>query len=370
LANQSAIRLSFVLCKSTGEPIGEMIRAALRRVERRRNIPTVATVALRLEDPQAVQVQPGLSRLKVYRTPSAGELALNPSASKQLVFYGSLPADGVAEDTDSGLMTLSFMDPRWVLKSRYLIAATSFTATDQATILRTIIATQNTRQALWFTTSGTTGTLRDRNYDAGKNVADLIDEMTKVQSGVDLDFTPLDGYTSSGTRNMGNVFFTSQQGIDRPGAVLFYLMQQGGSSGGGNINKVVSSYAPIFNSSTQQGTDPSGVANTQRYTAATGYDLLETYETASDAFTSAVLLEKAQGVVFENDSPRRIIEVGEATWHAPVPWVDYDLGDTLRLTVKRGSLQIISQVMKVDGYDAIADQEGNVRGNPILTSLP
>ncbi len=370
MANLSAYRVTFALCKPTGEPISEGFRAASRRIERRRNVPTVAKIALKLEDPIAAQIQPGLSRLKVYRSATAAELALNPSASKSLIFYGSLPAEGVEEDTDNGLMTLSFQDPRWVLFRRFLTAPAAFAATDQATILASLIATQNTRQALWFTTSGTTGVLRDRNFDAGANVGQLVDDMTKVTSGLDLDFQPLDGYTISGSRSMGNVLFMTRQGTDRP-SVIFLYHQVPGGQGGGNITKLKSTYAPITNMATQQGTDPTGVANTQTYPsspASGAFDLLETYETASDAFTSAALLEKAQGTVVENYSLRRVVEVGQATWDAPLPFSDYDLGDTVRLTAKRGSLQIANASLRVDGYDLIADQEGNVLGNPILVA--
>lgn len=322
---------------------------------------------MQLEDAFSSAIAPGLSRLKVYRSASPGELALNPAAPKVLVWYGSLPAENVSCDTDSGMLTATFVDPRWVLKNRFLTAPASFSATDQATILTSIVNTQNTRQQTWLTPAGTTGVLRDRNYDAGKNVSDLIDEMTKVTSGCDVDVFPSDGYTTAGTRAMGTLSFLARQGSDKP-SVIFFYQQTAGSSGGGNITGIKRSYAPILNSSTQQGTAPDGTAASQTFTLATGYDLLETFDTASDAFVAATLLEKASGVVAENATLRSIWDVGDATWDAPLPFVDYDLGDTVRLRVKRGSMVANNVAVKVDGYDIDVDQEGNIRSKPILVS--
>jgi hypothetical protein len=364
LANLSTYKLSFVLAKSTGEPIGEAIRAATRTLQRRLNTPGVATVQLQLEDAMAAQILPGQSRLKIYRTPTAAELALNPAAPKVLLWYGSLPADGVTEETDSGLMTMAFQDPRWVLRQRFLAAPAAFTAQDQGLgILGSIITTQNTRQQTWLTPGGTTGILRDRTYDAGKNVADLIDEMTKVISGCDVDVVPADGYTTAGTRAMGSMNFYARQGTDRP-TVLFYYQTRGG----GNISGVKSTYAPILTSSTQQGTASDGTATAQTFTTATAYDLLEKYDTASDASVAATLLDKASGVVYENSSLRRIVDIGNPTWEAPLPFADYDLGDTVRLTAKRGTLSLDRASMRVMGYDLAADQEGNVSSRPILVA--
>lgn len=363
MANLSAYKLSFVLTKPTGEPIGEAIRAASRTLQRRLNTPGVATVQLQLEDAMALQIQPGQSRLRIYRSATASELALNPAAPKVLLWYGSLPAEGVTEETDSGLMTLAFQDPRWVLRQRFLTAPAAFTATDQGSILGSIVTTQNSRQQTWLTPGGTTGILRDRTYDGGKNVADLVDEMTKVISGCDVDVVPADGYTTSGTRAMGSMNFYARQGTDRPTVLFFYT-----SRGGGNITGVKSSYAPILTSSTQQGTASDGTSTAQTFTTATAYDLLEQYDTASDASTAATLLDKASGVVAENASLRRIVDIGDPTWEAPQPYSDYDLGDTVRVTARRGTLALDRVSMRVMGYDLAADQEGNVTSRPILVA--
>lgn len=369
MANPSTYRLSFVLCKSTGEPVGESTKATGRKLSRRRNTPGTATILWPLEDAFAGAVVPGLSRLKIYRSASPGELALNPAAAKVLVWYGSLPAENTIEDTDNGFLTATFVDPRWVLKGRFLAAPASFAATDQATILASIVATQNARQQIWLTTAGSTGILRDRNYDAGKNVSDLIDEMTKVTNGCDVDVFPSDGYAAAGTRAMGALSFLSRQGSDKP-SVIFRYQQVVGSQGGGNITGVKRSFAPIVNTSTQVGTAADGTSSTQTVSLPGVFDLLEEYQTSSDATITASLLEAAAGVVAENASLRSIWTIGAGTWDAPLPFVDFDLGDTVRLRVQRGSMIANNITVKVDGYDLVVDQEGNARTTPILVGAP
>jgi hypothetical protein len=369
VANPSAYKLSFVLCSYTGEPIGEVLGASQRKLSRRRNTPGVATIQLQLHDAQALLVQPGLSRLKIYRSATPAELALNPAAAKQLVWYGSLPAENVEEDTDNGTLTAIFWDPRWVLLNRFLQSPASFAATDQGSIVWQVVNTQNLRQDTWLRQgSTTTGIVRDRTYDAGKNVAALIDDMTKVTSGLDLDVVPIDGYTTFSDRRMGTLNTYARQGTDKPNTLLYIMRERGGSGGGGNIMGLKRTYAPLLNSSTQQGTDPDGVASAQTYAIATGFDLLETYDTASDAFTATGLLEKAAGVVSENVALRQILTIGSTTWEAPLPFADYDLGDTIRLSARVGRVVLDRVSMRVDGYDVEADQEGNIKATPILVA--
>lgn len=375
LANPSTYRLSYVLCNSTGQPAsGELITAQQRTLSRRLNAPGVATVQIRMEDPQALSISPGLSRIKIYRSATPSELALNPAASKVLVFYGSLPVDGVSEDTNSGLLTAAFQDPRWVLRDRYIGYSSAIYSQyligqtmDYGNIAAALINTENAKQAFWLTPSGTTGITASMSWKAGLSIASCLDELTKITGGPDFDVTPLDGWTIGNTRQMGTFTTYRSEGQDRPQA-LFYLQQQVGSSGGnGNITGVRSTYPPIYTASTAQVTDSLGVVQQQTYQLpSNNYDLLEIYETPDHTYTASALLGKAQGVVAENSSPRRMVEVTGATWDAPLPLVDYDLGDTVRLTVKRGTISLDRAVYRVMGYDLVADQEGNVNAMPLL----
>ena len=168
---------------------------------------------------------------------------------------------------------------------------------------------------------------------------------------------------------MGTLSFLARQGSDKP-SVTFYYQQVVGTSGGGNITGVKRSYAPIINTSTQVGTAADGTSSAQTFSSPGVFDLLEEYQTSSDATIAASLLEAAAGVVAENASLRSIWSVGAGTWDAPLPFVDFDLGDTVRLNVRRGPMIANSLVVKVDGYDLVVDQEGNVKSTPILTSVP
>ncbi len=56
-----------------------------------------ASLSLNLADRLSPYLIPGGCRLKVYRSPSAAQLAANAAATSTLVFYGLLPVTNVVE---------------------------------------------------------------------------------------------------------------------------------------------------------------------------------------------------------------------------------------------------------------------------------
>ena len=136
---------SFVVCKSTGEPVGEALSASARVITRALNAPTTATLTLRLGDSLAGYMVPGTGRLKVYRSATVAEIAANPAATRQLLFYGSLPAEGLTMDAGADTVTGVYQDPRWVLARRYALGTETYAATDQGDILWGLVNTQNAR---------------------------------------------------------------------------------------------------------------------------------------------------------------------------------------------------------------------------------
>lgn len=372
MANGSAYRLAFVLCKSTGEPITELAGsspASKRLLQRRRNVPGTATVTMPLESPAALALLPGLSRLKIYRSATPAELALSPSAATRLVWYGSLPAENVIDDVTANTCTAIFVDPRWVLARRQLQAPASYVAADQGTILWTHVAAENARQDTWLRQgTTTTGVVRTINYDRGKVVDSIITEMAGLTNGPDIDVGPFDGYAAAADRRMANFNVFATQGTDRPLLVYYVARETGGSGGGGNLIGLKRGYAPVINGATSVGTDAAGNASLQRFASLSGYDLQESFDTSSDALTAASLLERAQGVVAANQVPRVVFGTGRAVGdNAPLPLSDYDLGDTLRLSARVGRIQHDRISVRIEGYDLEADQEGNVLTTPIFS---
>lgn len=369
---------SFVLCRPTGEPLGEALQAQKRSLDLLLNGVHTAHLGIPVTDPLAAEIEPGASRMKVYRSPSAAELAADPGAARSLVFYGSLPAQNVREEAKAGLIDVTFADPRWVLAHRYILGVnfdagtppveilspTNFIGLDQGEILWQVITLQNTRlfpvaQEFYDTWirqgSTTTGIVRDRIYDA-QLVSTIFEQMTQVIDGPDVDITARDGYSeATSSRIMADLQVYARQGSDRPDAQ--FLFGQGYAS---NVDDMRRTYQPVTTQATLVGTATDGKAPHSRYSAADGsvYGLLEEYGSDSDVSDVATLASKTRGTVESGKTPREVIEIMGPTPDAPRPFEDYYLGDTIRASCRKGSMVFTDRELRVHGFQIALDQTG------------
>lgn len=367
-------RLAFttVLCKSTGEPVDILDKLLTRQFVQQGNLPESYAITMNMDEENypfaLLELQP---RVKVYRVATPQELADDPLIVNKLVFYGSLSSEGIDEDSETGQAKLTFQDPRWVLNDRYVPTPVTFSQVDQGDILWQIIATQNARPNgdTWIRQGGTTtGTLRDRTYDAGKEVAGLIDDMTKVDGGCDVSFTPVDYWSVDGTAAMGVFNAHAERGIDRPDALFISgaTLDEGTSGGLPSNCYMRRTRAKTITSATSVGT-----ADTQTYAnTSSPYGLLEAYETFSDVSISQTLLDKSVGKVANGQNAPMILEVKNPTEEAPQPLLDYAIGDQVYATCRRGGMQFFSLPVRVHGIDITLDQTGKLTTKPTLATLP
>jgi len=361
---------SFVVCRASGEPFGEALDARDRSCAWRLNGVHTARLVLDLEDPLAAELAPGLARLKVYRSRTQAELAQNPALTRQLVFYGSVPAEAVREDAGGGTIEAVFSDPRWVLGSRYSLGTETYAATDQGLIAWNLVATQNSRPGgdTWIRQGGvTTGVTRDRTYDR-RPVLNLLDDLTRVISGPDIDIDPRDGWSEAiPTAVMANLRVYAQQGTDRPDVHLVY-----GRGLPSNVETIERTYLPVLTAATFTGTGTATAGLTSTYNVATAspYGLLETVESEPDITVQATLDQRATGVVQARQTPTPVLTVGELTADAPRPWEAYYLGDTVRVTARRGAMRITGEPFRVHGIDLAVDADGREQITLITAEAP
>ncbi len=356
---------TFILCRSTGEPLGAVTTAKARKVTRTLNSPTTATLTFLLTDQLALQVIPGQSRLKVYRDPSQDELNANPAAVRSLVFYGSLPTQNITMSADAEEITCVFADPRWVLGYRFAApnGPEVYTATDQGLISWGLVNTQNGRSGgdTWLRQGATaTGIVRDRTYDR-QLVAQLHSDLAGLLDGPDIDCGPRDGYASLSDRSMGLLNTYARQGSDRPNAVFAY-----GPDLPSNVDSAGLTYLPVTTLSTVVGTDANGVPVIGTYGTpdANGLGLLEDYSADPDVSTQATVDAKARGVVLDQQGLRPVVTVGSPLPGIPRAFEHYDLGDTIRVNVRKGAF-VVNSAPRVHAFDLTIDQEG--REMPTLT---
>ncbi len=362
----AAPRFTFVLARHTGEPLGEVQRTIERGLNQRINGVHDARVVMGLDDPLAVEIAPGLSRMRVYREPSPAELLADAKATRVLVHYGELPATMLVKDAAANTLTATFMDPRWVLaEDRYTLGTETYAATDQGDIVWGLIDTQNGRGGgdTWIRKGGvTTGVLRDRTYDR-QPVASIIDNLTKVIYGPDVDVDPRDGYTEDPpTRVMANLRVYAQQGSDRPDAQFVY-----GVGLNSNVTSMTETYLPVRTYATVVGTGDatsgSTVPITGTYGDATGslYGLHEAYVSDPDLSVQATVDAKASGLVVPNVVPRRVVTIVEPTADAPRALWSYWLGDTISATGKQGAMDFANVPLRVHDIAITIGAEGDER---------
>lgn len=347
----------FVLCRSSGEPVGQFLTARARGLSLLLNGVHSASVTVPLGDPVARDVAPGLSRLKVWRNPAPEQIAKDPSTGRVLVFYGSLPAVGVDEQAAAETMALTFEDPRWVLARRFTLGTEVYTATDRGQILWGLIATQNARPGgdTWIRQGSTvTGVAADRAFDR-RQVSGVFAEMTRLIDGPDLDVTPIDGYETGLGRVMGNLQVVARQGVTRPAAVFNY-----GTQIGSNIRDVKRTYRDVTTLATVTGTGPAGQPLTDTYgsPSSSEHGLLEEYVADPDGTNLSYVQFRARGIVLAQQTPRPIVQLTGPTPGAPRPFEDYALGDTVTVNARKGSMVIMDARLRVHAINLTLDQTG------------
>lgn len=360
---------SFVVCKPSGENVGEATNAKARGLSMLLNGIHTAKLTLSLYDPIAGGILPGVSRLKVFRNPSADELVVNANQARALVFHGTLPESAIAEDGSAETLSMVFADPRFVLAQRYaqpsLTPGTldNYFQVDQGSIGWGLVATQNARANgdTWIRQGGiATGIVRDRAYDA-RDVQSLLSELNGVIDGPDFDFDPLDGYALGLGQVQGNFRAYARQGTDRPNVAFGY-----GPGTLSNVRNMQRGYLQVVNRATVTGTTQSsgtipGLPITGVNDASNAsFGIRESFASYPDVSIQATVDSVARGTVSEQASPREVITITEPTSDAktPRPFEHYYLGDGVRASCRKGSMVFSDRTLRLHGIDLDINDKG------------
>lgn len=371
----------FLVCGPSGTPIGEAAGARVRQLTMVLNGVHSATIAVPLTDVVAAGLTPGTGRLKVYRSPSTAQLAANPGAVPQLLFYGQLPATNVQLDSGSsadtdGLAQAIYQDPRWRFANMFTLGTETYTGVDQGAILWDLVNKQNLRSGgdTYLLQGGvTTGTLRTRDFTLPAGSGQVVlqsrfDEMIALDGGCDYDVTPIDGSAlGSPTMQMGTLEVLAKKGSLRPNAV-FTL----GSDLVSNVSQVTLAYAPLITYSTHTGIDTNG----QPITASSGtpsavagqYGLIEQLQADQSVSDATTLTAKTVADITLSSVLRPIIQISNPLPDAPAAFEDYFIGDTVYVSCRKGSLVLSNQALRVHGIDLTIDENGHE--NVTLTTSP
>lgn len=372
---------TFVVCGPDGAPLGEVLLARERKLTMLLNGVHSASITLPLTDPLAPYLKPGTGRLKVYRSPSLAQLAANPGAVPQLVFYGQLPAPNVMLDSGSspdtdGVVSAVYMDPRWRFAFMDTLGTETYTLQDQGFILWDLVNKQNLRPGgdTYIMQGGTTtGTLRTRDFSLPAGSGQVVlqsrfDEMVALDGGCDYDVTPIDGYSlGTSPMQMGTLNVYTKQGSTRPNAV-FAL----GADIKSNVQQITLSYAPIVTYSTWTGPDTNGqlqAASSGAPSSVAGqFGLIEQLQSEPSVSDTTTLTAKAVADIALMSQLRQVVTISNPLPDAPSAFEDYFLGDTVYVSCRKGSLVLASSALRVHGIDLTVDDVGHE--NVTLTVSP
>lgn len=375
-----------MLCRSTGEPVGELASARERVLTYQLNGVHTASVMIPLGDPAAVEVKPGLSRLKVWRTPSPAQRKADPGAASELVFYGSLPAQNLVMRAAAETIEMTFADPRWVLAYSFTAYEYGDSQADDGLYIQSIIGDLGGARYFggvlisgdtWIKPGPNvvaTGVSHSQATSAGVNAADRINELVRLLDGPDWDIDPVDGWALPPTTKLVNqdgyyivvpvdrsrwmayIRVYGRQGKSRPDAVFSY-----GTAVGSNVRDMTLTYREVVTAATVTASPADGSppvkAEYARNTET--YGVLATSRSLPDTATAEYAGFVARGQVEALKVPRQVITIAQPTSEAPRPHEHYRLGDTIYASCRKGAMVFTNAALRVHAIQIALDQEGN-----------
>lgn len=320
---------SFVLTDTDGTPRGELTAAKGRKLTARLTGPAEASFTIDGRHEQAGMLDERQADLIVYR-------------DLQTLFRGrTVAAQDQAGADRHTVAPVTAVDYRGVLNGRLLHTALTYTNVDQSAIAWGLISDTQARPGgnLRITRGAgqTTGVLRDRAYEAGANVGELLTQLAEVQGGYEWTITPELAFDVHHPR----------RGTDR-GAVLDY----GGTvsaftrTPGRYANAVrvsgATGVAPVIREVADIATRPEG-----RVEAQFGFP---------DVTQAATLTQKADHLLatLSSAEPSYTVTLKAGTWGGPdALW----LGDSVLLVIRSGRLDEVS-TRRVVEMDVTVDDSG------------
>lgn len=266
-----------------------------------------------------------------------------------LMYRGRVGATSDDLDASTHSMKVSTADYRWLLSKRTLWPTSTLTyaAADQSDIAWDLIAdSQALSGGSWGITRGsgtTTGVDRDRTYEVGSNLAELLNNLAAVDDGFDYEVDPFKAF---------NIYYPSR-GELRDFAVTY------SASGGGNCSKISraldpSNYADAVRVSGADAVGPVTRVAADIATRPEGrfeQQLSFTNLTTDDAVAEAA---DAQLDLYAGLTATYTVTLQRGYWDPSVLW----LGDTCPVQIRSGRLDI-NDVLRVYAITVAIGDDGD-----------
>lgn len=291
----------------------------------------------------------GTNRLiRGWRSPGGGGDRVLRVAGRVTGVSGSVGVDQLERVT-----LASAADGFGVLSHRAVQSGLTYAGVSPRDIVAGVVAAQNSRAATGLrVAAGVAGPPRDRTYEAGKNVAEIVTQLAEVDDGFWFRVDPVDD---------GAVFSE---------LVLLYP-SSGGASGAvlelgvgtrDNLASVEVNVTPPVNHVLAFGAGD-GDAQLSLTVSDAGsiatHGLLDTVITHTDVSVPETLLQHARDALRPSEQRTLRVEVSSLMESAPRPWDDFDVGDLVSVHVRGGSPALsYSGSARVTAFTAEVDVDG------------
>lgn len=267
------------------------------------------------------------------------------------LFRGRINASDDSISPNVHTCTFSAVDYRGMLARRIIWpgSTTAFAATDQANIAARLISDSQALGTLGISTTVTpTGILRDRTYDVGSTIGDLIASLGRAINGFEWDISP----------TLALRIFYPARGSSSVAFVAEY---------GRNVSDVRRTVASGDFANSIRFSGKEGVASVTRTITPGPEGRWERQAGNPDLTTAAAIGEQADGALARSSTitPNYSVTLMPGTWSPGKVW----LGDVIRLLVRSGRLDVDTTTRVVgvsfdigeDGEEQVTLQLGRYR---------
>lgn len=226
-------------------------------------------------------------------------------------------------------------------------------------IVEALVNLQNLRAPTGLSVAGMIpgGPGRDRTYPRGKNVGEAILQLAEVDDG----FYFLANPVASGSTFSQLVLRYPAPGGDSTASFEF------GVGTAANLAKVQVDVRPPVNFVTAFGAgdgDEQLVATASDPASIAAYGLVDVSQTFSDVIEQATLDQHARDLLRPEERRTFQVEVSSSTGNGelvtPSPWDDFDVGDTVRLSIRTSALSYTGRAL-VKAFTVTIDANGTER---------
>lgn len=247
------------------------------------------------------------------------------------------------------------------LARRFARSAVAYVDLDQAEIVRRVVGAQNARFGTLLSTraSDATQVMRTATIERDTNAADFIDQLAQAVDGFDFGVVPVD---SAGV--IGELRVWPRRGVRREHLELGYGQQDASKNNLSSVT-VTNDAERVTTDQRVLGADPATQRSERTNTATRAHyaTILDSVDTFADMTTPSLIGLVADQLLEWRKRPRQIVSVTPAGTFGFTPWLDFDLGDEVRLHVDGGRFsgpRAISGWVRVYGWTITRDESGEV----------